>query len=96
MEKLEMKLVRPFGPSVLHAKIPVNTVEMLNKYIDDIVADKKKSSKLDHGHQLVGDVTQEFMLEPEIIEKSGWGQFLASCVTRWVEWELKKKSRNLR
>ena len=91
MEKLEMKLVRPFGPSILHTKIPVNTVEMLNKYIDDIVADKKKSSALDHGHKLVGDVTQEFMLEPEIIDKSGWGQFLASCVTRWVEWELKKK-----
>ena len=48
MEKLEMKLVRPFGPSVIHAKIPVNTVEMLNKYIDGIVADKKKSSSLDH------------------------------------------------
>ena len=64
MEKLEMKLVRPFGPSVIHAKIPVNTVEMLNKYIDGIVADKKKSSSLDHGHKLVGDVTQEFMLEP--------------------------------
>ena len=37
MIKLEMKLVRPFGPSILHTKIPVNTVEMLNKYIDDIV-----------------------------------------------------------
>ena len=43
MEKLEMKLVRPFGPSVIHAKIPVNTVETLNKYIDGIVTDKKKS-----------------------------------------------------
>ena len=41
MEKLEMKLVRPFGPSVIHAKIPIKTVEMLNKYIDGIVADKK-------------------------------------------------------
>ena len=49
MIKLDMKLVRPFGPSILHTKIPVNTVEMLNKYIDDIVADKKKSSALDHG-----------------------------------------------
>ena len=92
MEKLDMKLVRPFGPSVIHAKIPVNTVEILNKYIDGIVADKKKSSSLDHGNQLVGDVTQEFMLEPEIMEKSGWGQFLSACVSRWVEWELKKKN----
>ena len=42
MEKLEMKVVRPFGPSVVHAKIPVDTIEILNKYIDGIVTDKKK------------------------------------------------------
>ena len=91
MEKLEMKVVRPFGPSVVHAKIPVNTIEMLNKYIDGIVTDKKKLSDLDHGHQLVGDVTQEFILEPNIIEKSGFGKFLTTCVNRWVEWEFKRK-----
>ena len=91
MEKNGIKFVRPFGPSIVIAKIPDNTLEMLNKYIEGIAADKKKSSALDHGHKLVGDVTQEFMLEPEIIEKSGWGQFLSNCVSRWVEWELKKK-----
>tara|TARA_B100001057_G_scaffold344439_1_gene345436 strand:- start:154 stop:789 length:636 start_codon:yes stop_codon:yes gene_type:complete len=91
MEKLEMKVVRPFGPSVVHAKIPVDTIEILNKYIDGIVTDKKKLSDLDHGHQLVGDVTQEFILEPNIIEKSGFGKFLTTCVNRWVEWEFKRK-----
>ena len=91
MDKLEMKLVRPFGPSVLHAQIPINTIEILNKYIDSIVADKKKSSDLDHGNELVGDVTQEFVLEPEIIDKSGFGKFLTRCVTQWVELELKTK-----
>jgi len=86
-----MKVVRPFGPSVVHAKIPVDTIEILNKYIDGIVTDKKKLSDLDHGHQLVGDVTQEFILEPNIIEKSGFGKFLTTCVNRWVEWEFKRK-----
>ena len=55
MEKNEIKIVKPFGPSVVIAKIPDNTVEILNKYIDDIVADKKKSAELDHGNELVGE-----------------------------------------
>ena len=91
MEKNGIKFVRPFGPSVIIAKIPVNTLEMLNKYIDGIVADKKKSSDLDHGNELVGDVTQEFILEPEIVDKSGFGKFLTRCVSQWVELELKTK-----
>ena len=91
MEKTEIKIVKPFGPSVVVTKIPVNTLEMLNKYIDDIVADKKKSADLDHGHKLVGDVTQEFLLEREIIEKSGWGKFLTGCVSKWMELEMKAK-----
>ena len=91
MEKNGIKFVRPFGPSIVIAKIPDNTLEMLNKYIDGIVADKKKSSDLDHGNELVGDVTQEFILEPEIIDKSGFGKFLTRCVTQWVELELKTK-----
>jgi len=91
MEKNDIKIVKPFGPSVVIAKIPVNTVETLNKYIDGIVADKKKSADLNHGHKLVGDVTQEFKLEKEIIEKSGWGKFLVECVSKWMEIEMKTK-----
>mgnify|MGYP001193817699 FL=1 len=91
MEKNEIKIVKPFGPSVVIAKIPNNTIEILNKYIDDIVADKKKSAELDHGNELVGDVTQEFKLEKEIIEKSGWEKFLFDCVSQWMEIEMKAK-----
>ena len=52
---------------------------------------EKKSKELNHGNQLVGDVTQEFKLEKEIIDKSGWGKFLKDCVSRWIEIEMKKK-----
>ena len=34
MDNNEFKIVRPFGPSVVLAKIPSNIVESLNKYID--------------------------------------------------------------
>ena len=91
MEKNEIKILKLFGPSVMVAKIPTNTLDALNNYIDVVVEDKKKSSDLNYGNQLVGDVTQEFKLDREIIETSGWGKFLAGCVNKWVEVELKKK-----
>ena len=56
MEKNEIKILRLFGPSVMVAKIPSKTLDALNNYIDVVVEDKKKSSDLDYGNQLVGDV----------------------------------------
>ena len=50
-----------------------------------------KIKKLSAGEYLVGDVTQEFKLEKDIVKKSGWGDFLALCVTNWVHQETGKK-----
>mgnify|MGYP001359088135 FL=1 len=90
-DKLESRVIKNFGPSVLKVKIPQNIVDAINQYIDSIIIDKKKIKDLNAGDNLVGDVTQEFSLEKEFIKKSGWGIFLASCVNKWVEFETKKK-----
>ena len=90
-EKIQSKIIKKLGPSILHAKIPKNIIKILNNYIDQTVEDKKKIEELNAGKNLVGDVTQEFMLEPEFIKKSGWYTFLASCVNKWIEFETKKK-----
>mgnify|MGYP001378136937 CR=1 FL=1 len=90
-DKLESRVLKNFGPSVLKVKIPQNIVDIINQYIDGIVIDNKKARDLNAGNNLVGDVTQEFSLETEFIKKSGWGVFLASCVNKWVEFETKKK-----
>ena len=90
MNQNDFKIVRPFGPSVVLAKIPSNIIETLNKYIDQIIANEEKILKLNHGNKLVGDVTQEFKLEEEIVDKSGWGKFLKDCVSRWIEIDMKK------
>jgi len=89
--KLQSRILKNFGPSVLHVKIPKNIVDTINVYIDGLVNDKVKIKSLDAGEHLVGDVTQEFSLEDEFIKKSGWYVFLASCVRKWVEFETKKK-----
>jgi|TARA_B110001452_G_scaffold220663_1_gene192959 hypothetical protein len=90
-EKLDSRVLKHFGPSVLKVTIPQNIVDTINHYIDEIIIDKKKAKGLDAGNNLVGDVTQEFNLEHEFIKKSGWGIFLASCVSKWIEFETKKK-----
>ena len=90
-EKIQSRIIKKFGPSILHVKIPVDIIKTLNNYIDLTVEDKKKIKELNAGENLVGDVTQEFMLETDFIKKSGWHKFLESCVNKWIEFETKKK-----
>tara|TARA_B100000674_G_C37699506_1_gene849860 strand:+ start:188 stop:832 length:645 start_codon:yes stop_codon:yes gene_type:complete len=91
MEKINIELIKIFGPSILKVSIPKAIIDNLNNYIDKIILDKKKSNELDIGERLVGDVTQEFELEQKIMHESGWGQFLSNCVSKWIELETKNK-----
>ena len=91
MEKVNIELIKIFGPSILKVNIPKPIIDNLNNYIDKIILDKKKSKELDIGERLVGDVTQEFELEKKIMQESGWGQFLSNCVSKWIELETKNE-----
>ena len=84
-EKIESRIIKKFGPSILQVKIPSKIVNTLNDYIDKIVIDEEKIKNLNAGENLVGDVTQEFTLETKFIKESGWYTFLASCVNKWIE-----------
>ena len=86
---MKVELFKPFGPSILKAKIPNELVYKLNDYTNQIIESNKKKNLLDHGKKLVGDVTQEFLLEKEFALSSGWGNFLASCVHEWIKMEMK-------
>ena len=91
---MELETYKPFGPSILKAKIPEKIVNDLNKYIDDIIVNKKRSKELDHGKHLIGDVTQEFLLDPDFAKKVGWVDFLGQCTFAWIKKELKKDIKN--
>ena len=56
MSKDDYFVLKPFGPSIVKLKIPENLVAKLNSYVDKVVSDKKKSSELDHGAQLAGNL----------------------------------------
>ena len=88
---MEIKLLKPFGPSILKAKIPEEILEKLNNYIDEIITDEKKSNDLNMGNKLAGDVTQEFLLEKKFMTDSGWLNFLANCSREWIKIDLEKK-----
>ncbi len=77
MENEKIKVIRPFGPSIAKVKIPNELVETLNNYIDKIILDENKIKNLNYGDKLVGNVTQEFKLENEFIESSGYLKFLS-------------------
>ena len=90
-DKVDFEIFKRFGPSILKVKIPENIINNLNNYVDQTISDDKKIQKQNLGEGLVGDVTQEFSLEQDIMEKTGWGNFLASCVSNWINMEMKKK-----
>ena len=88
---MDVQILKPFGPSILKAKIPEPIIRELNKYIDQMVTDQEESKKLDHGKKLIGDVTQEFLIDQKFANKSGWLNFLGTCVHEWIRIETNKK-----
>jgi hypothetical protein len=87
----QIRIIKPFGPSVAWMKIPSTLVEKLNSYIDEVIEDKKKSSELDYGKKLAGDVTQEFVLEKKFAEEVGWIDFLKKGTAAWISLHNEKK-----
>ena len=91
MSEIKFTLIKRFGPSIFKAQIPSEIINKINLYVDKTIEDKNKSSRLDNGKNLVGDVTQEFNLETDFIKSSGWLAFLGTCTKKWIEMELNKQ-----
>ena len=86
--EIKYQNLRVLGPAVLKVKIPDAILKKLNEYIDKTVDDKTKLKKLDYGEALVGDVTQEFLLELEFVKSSGWLEFLGNSSKIYTELNL--------
>ena len=90
--KENFEIIKKFGPSILKVKIPENIISQLNTYVDQIINDKELSKNLNHGEELVGDVTQEIKLQRKMIKETGWADFLALNVSKWIFSEIGKSS----
>ncbi len=80
-ENKELKIYRPFGPSIGHCKLPQDLINDFNKDCDSIVASKEKSKLHDFSDDLVGNVKLSAYIEAhpdnskelqKIVFKSGW------------------------
>ena len=87
---MTVELIRPFGPSIAKIKIPEGMVKTLNNYVDKLIIDTKKAKELSAGANLAGDVTQEFKLEKEFSQKSGWLDLISKGTFQWIQLSCKK------
>ena len=82
-ENKELKLYRPYGPTIGHCKLPKELIKDFNKDCDEIAGDKEKSKLRDFSNSLVGSVKQELIISPEVFEK--WAPYFQKLVTVYIE-----------
>ena len=58
----KLNLIRPFGPAIGSTTIPKKIIDKINKFVDEVIQDEKKSKELDWGKRLAGQVSQEIFL----------------------------------
>ena len=90
-----MNIVRPFGPTIAKLKMPNNIVEQLNAYSEKVILDRKKIEEIDNGKNLAGNVKQEFLVEKDVLDSSGFYNFLKKSVSMWLEASDKKKNNSI-
>jgi len=93
---MKLEILKPFGPSIAKVKIPDEIIKEMNNYTDGIIKDEKKSKDLDHGHQLAGNVHQEFLLDIDFMKKINWANFLAKICAQWIKHESGKDLKNFK
>ena len=81
----KISVIRPFGPSIAKLIIPDILINKINQYVDEVIQDKNKQKELDHGHNLAGNVSQEFKLEKEFMQNCGWTKFLFDGTKYWIK-----------
>jgi len=91
MDDYKLNIISPFGPSIAKVKIPEKIIKSLNDHVDKIRNNEKLSKKFDAGKSLIGNVTQEILLSPEIIKESGWLSFLGNATKAWIKSVVKKE-----
>ena len=89
--EIKYQNLKVLGPAILKVKIPEEILNKLNEYIDKIINDDSKLKKLNYGESLVGDVSQEFLLEVEFVKSSGWLEFLGNSSKIYTELNEGKK-----
>ena len=73
MDTEDIKVIRPFGPTIAKVKIPENLVKELNDYTDSIISNDQKKKDLDWGKNLVGKKHVKSCNFPLMVSMQRWG-----------------------
>ena len=84
---MRIETIKPFGPSIAKITIPSEIISGMNKYVEEVIEDEKRSKDLNYGNQLAGNVQQEFLLDLEFMKKINWGEFLGKVCQEWINKE---------
>jgi len=82
-----IETIKPFGPAIAKITIPSEIISGMNKYVEEVIEDEKRSKDLNYGNQLAGNVQQEFLLDIEFMKKINWGEFLGKVCQEWLNKE---------
>ena len=84
----------PFGPMMMHAKLPMDLVRRLNKYTNKTIKDEKKAKQLDHSDHLVGKLKLEFLIDHTEFNKHTdiFNQIIANFVSTELARHFKQLS----
>ena len=81
-ENKELKIYRPFGPSIGHCKLPQELINDFNKDCEHIMNHEEKKKTHDFSDELVGNVKQELVISPETFSK--WGAYFGKLMDAYI------------
>ena len=87
-KNMEIKILKPFGPSVVKINIPQGIMDQINLFVDEMINNKDKLEKSNEGPNLAGNVYQEFLMNTDFMKKIKWGELIGSACNQWV-WKEK-------
>ena len=82
-ENKELKIYRPFGPSIGHCKLPQELIHDFNKDCEYLMDHKVKKKTHDYSDSLVGNVKQELIISPKVFEK--WALYFQKLVSVFID-----------
>ena len=85
MEKTNLEIYRPFGPSIGRCILPKELVNDFNNDCDDIVKNNKTKER-DWSQYLVGNVKQELLISPKTFTK--WSKFFEEVISKYFRYHL--------
>ena len=90
----KINIISPFGPKLAKIKLSKKVVNDINKEVERIILNEKKSKKKDYSKKLVGEVYQEIELSKNFINKK-LKKFIQEKVKNYLKSTINKSTNKI-